>query len=170
MRDSQGRLELLFSGVTNPNNVKYRSKGERVIAEVLLDKRINFVHEPRIYVEEKKEDDSVKGRLWYPDFLLRDQSIVIEYAGRPEDKKYMEGIEHKVKTYREMGLKVAVISQDDIFYKDGPYNRLREDYYVRIMAAIKNAMDRKPGAKVREAEIKAETTDYVQDPRVRRVA
>ncbi len=153
MRKEYGGLEQRFSR-------DYKSAGERIIGEVLVDQRFRFSYEPRMYVEEKKENDSEKGRLWYPDFVISDQGIVIEYVGRPEDKNYMAGIEHKRKTYEQMGLKVVTISRDDLFDKERDY-KLRRGAKEYILSKINDAIRDKNNTRISYGYIGANLTDKV---------
>ncbi|MGV8151947.1 MAG: hypothetical protein ACP5OG_02610, partial [Candidatus Nanoarchaeia archaeon] len=91
----------------------YKSAGEDIIAKILSRHGYDFNYEQQILVEEKRKNDGEKERLWYPDFYLKDKGIVIEYAGRPKDKDYMEGIKRKKETYEKMGLKVIIVTPYD---------------------------------------------------------
>jgi len=48
--------------------------------------------------------DRGKVRLWYPDFVLPRYGVIIECVGVNGDEAYREGVEHKRKTYADLGL------------------------------------------------------------------
>lgn len=85
----------------------YRSRGEVQIARMLVRHGLPFSYEQPIAVV-----DSGKTRIWYPDFQLRDQGIVIEYCGRTGDPAYSDGVAHKQAVYAANGLTALMITPD----------------------------------------------------------
>ena len=114
---------------------------------------MRFVHEDRVYVEEGNNGDE-KGRLWYPDFHLRDSGVIVEYVGRPEDKEYMKGIARKHKVYREMGAQVVWLYPQDIWEETNGRYRKRPDaehnLLNKIQAGVRAA---KAGEALRSAQV-----------------
>ena len=111
------------------------SVGESIISEILQKYSIRFKYEKQVCVEQKKENDSEKDRLWYPDFYLEDQNMIIEYAGIT-DESYLEGLKERKKTYEKMGLKVIVIYGSDVF--DGNRKK-RPDFEEYLLDQIDSA-------------------------------
>lgn len=143
MKSDRENLEERTLGrfnIYSDNKKKYRSAGERILAEVFKEGGYNFTYEPRMYVEEKRDNDSDKGRLWYPDFLLEDFGIIVEYVGLVDDKDYMKGIEHKRKVYEDNGIKVVYITYADLFVKKDKI-KLRKDYREIIKSKITEVLD-----------------------------
>jgi hypothetical protein len=94
----------------------YKSNGERAIAEILEKYNIDFVYEHPLLIKEKKENDTEKLRIWYPDFWLPKYSIVIEYFGR-EDDEYQKGKRAKLDAYKKLDIdcisvKPSTLSKD----------------------------------------------------------
>lgn len=83
---------------------KYKSEGERTIAEVLTKYNIDFVYEYPLLIKEQKENDTEKLRIWYPDFWLPKYSIVIEYWGKEGDKNYDKGKNNKMSAYKKLNI------------------------------------------------------------------
>jgi hypothetical protein len=80
-----------------------KSKGERAIAEILEKYNVNFVYEHPLLIKEKKENDTEKLRIWYPDFWLPQYSIVIEYFGM-NTREYLKGKEAKMDAYKKLDI------------------------------------------------------------------
>lgn len=85
----------------------YRSRGEAQIARMLARHGLPFSYEQPIAVL-----DEGKTRIWYPDFQLRDQGIVIEYCGRTGDSAYSDGVAHKQAVYAANGLTALMITPE----------------------------------------------------------
>lgn len=81
----------------------FKSKGEEAIAEVLTNYNIDFVYEHPLLVKEKKENDTEKLRIWYPDFWLPKYSIVIEFWGM-DSETYMKGKMAKLNAYKKLDI------------------------------------------------------------------
>jgi hypothetical protein len=79
-----------------------RSKGEKAIAEILTKYNIDFVYEYPLLINEQKEGDTEKLRIWYPDFWLPRYSIVIEFFGREGDAHYDKGKRDKLDAYEKL--------------------------------------------------------------------
>ena len=87
---------------------KYRSKGEKRIAEFLEEQGISFDYEPPIFIK----DDGGLLRIWYPDFKLGGEKVLLEYLGMKGDANYDEGVKKKKDVYRENGYKVITVSPE----------------------------------------------------------
>jgi len=83
---------------------EYKSEGEKAIAEILTRYNINFVYEYPLLIKERKEEDSEKLRIWYPDFWLPKYSIIIEYFGMINNKEYNKGKEAKIRAYKKLDI------------------------------------------------------------------
>jgi len=80
---------------------KYKSYGEKVIAEMLAKHDINFEYEhPTLIRQKYKDDDKERLSIWYPDFWLPKYSIIIEYFGMEGNKEYDRGKDRKLGTNR----------------------------------------------------------------------
>lgn len=84
--------------------MKYKSRGEEAIAEILTNYNIDFVYEYPLLIKETKENDSEKLRIWYPDFWLPKYSIIIEYFGMDEDPVYHRGKVAKINAYKKLDI------------------------------------------------------------------
>ena len=87
---------------TPPN--AFKSAGEQRIADFLDRHGIKYIYEPPTAVTQHG-----KTRLWYPDFLLPEYGLYIEYYGRTGDPDYDRGILEKTAAYKASGLEVIPI-------------------------------------------------------------
>ena len=81
-----------------------KSVGEQRIADFLDRHGIKYIYEPPTAVTQHG-----KTRLWYPDFLLPEYGLYIEYYGRIGDPDYDRGILEKTAAYEASGLEVIPI-------------------------------------------------------------
>ena len=81
------------------NKVKdsYKSDGERKIASLLDQYKIQYIYEKPTLVQ----DNGSKLRLWYPDFTLPEFDIIIEYYGLANggNGDYDKGVKRKHDVY-----------------------------------------------------------------------
>ena len=82
----------------------FKSAGEQRIADFLDHHGIRYIYEPPTAVTQHG-----KTRLWYPDFLLTEYGLYIEYYGRVGDPDYDRGILEKAAAYEASGLEVIPI-------------------------------------------------------------
>lgn len=75
--------------------------------------------------------DDGKPRIWYPDFHLRDQGILIEYCGLTGNPDYSNGVQHKQAVYAGNGL-TALLLTPDIFR--GPWPDVVLGYLESVAA------------------------------------
>lgn len=85
----------------------FRSWGETQIARMLDRYGMPYHYEHPVVVV-----DSGKTRVWYPDFQLRGQGILIEYCGRYRDSVYAEGMARKKAVYAENGLSALMFTPE----------------------------------------------------------
>lgn len=86
---------------------KYKSDGEKKIAEFLKQEHINFLYEHPLAIT----DEDRKIRVWYPDFWLIELNIVIEYIGmKGRYLEYDRGIERRKKIYNALKIDFIEIS------------------------------------------------------------
>jgi len=104
----------------------YKSWGEEQIARLLDRNKISFQYEYPIVVV-----DSGKVRLVYPDFVLRELGLIIEYFGVNGDANYDEQARHKIQLYKQAGIKGLFLTRDS----------LRGDWPDRIMAQIEDILN-----------------------------
>ena len=119
--------------VTDDGHV-VKSQPEREIDNYLFKNKISHKYEKAIAYGPQKE------QVITPDFYLEDQKIYIEYWGYgPENKKYREIKKFKLPIYKEKGLTVICVYQEDNidmnsaldrklqFFKPGQINWLSEE-------------------------------------------
>lgn len=86
------------------SKLTFKSEGERTIASLLDDIGILFHYEPSVLI-----DDNGYKRIWYPDFLLPQYSVFIEYFGVEFEPAYIERTRHKLETYHHNHLDVIPV-------------------------------------------------------------
>jgi hypothetical protein len=92
----------------------YKSHGEKAIAEILTKYNIDFVYEYPLLINEQKEGDSEKLRIWYPDFWLPKYSIIIEYWGMTGVPSYDQGKKAKLNAYKKLDLDCISVKRSTI--------------------------------------------------------
>lgn len=95
-------LDSVLNDKYYPTRYIYKSEGERRIARMLEDSRIDFVYEPGLLV-----NDAGKQRIWYPDFGLPRYAVYIEYFGLENDPVYAARTHQKLEVYRENRIEVV---------------------------------------------------------------
>jgi hypothetical protein len=81
---------------------RYKSKGERKIADFLGCNNIQYLYEAPVLINSY---DS-KARIWYPDFYLPEFKTYIEYYGLAGNPDYDLGIKKKELSYQKSGIEV----------------------------------------------------------------
>jgi len=84
--------------------VKYKSKGEKAVADILTKYNIDFEYEYPILIKQNYDGDDEKLRIWYPDFWLPKYSIIIEYFGMEGDVNYDKGKREKLDTFKRLDI------------------------------------------------------------------
>lgn len=103
---------------------RYKSEGERKIADFLGRNKIRYLYEAPVLINSY---DS-KARIWYPDFYLPEFKTYIEYYGLAGDPDYDLGIKKKELSYQKSGIDVISI-----------YPRMfRKDWRGYIMQELEN--------------------------------
>jgi hypothetical protein len=109
----------------------YRSWGEEQIARLLDRNGISYQYEYPLAVLDQR-----KLRIYYPDFRLPEQGIIIEYFGVNGNSDYSERTRHKIEVYKQAGIDGLFLTRDS----------LRGDWPNKIMGQIedilKNRLDR----------------------------
>lgn len=77
------------------------------IARMLERHGLPFTYEQPVAVL-----DDGKPRIWYPDFHLREQGILIEYCGLTGDAGYSKGEQHKQTVYAANGLTALLLTPE----------------------------------------------------------
>ncbi len=95
-------LDSVLNDKYYPTRYIYKSEGERRIARMLEESRIDFVYEPGLLVT-----DAGKQRIWYPDFLLPQYAVYLEYFGMENDPAYAARTRHKIEVYLENRIEVV---------------------------------------------------------------
>lgn len=90
----------------------FRSKGEVQVSELLLNRKVEYVYEPKL---------SLPDGIVYPDFEIKlpgsTQSKYIEYCGMLENDSYLERTIKKIRSYLHGGKKIG---RDVLFFfEDG---------------------------------------------------
>ena len=88
---------------------RYGSAGEKQIARALAGYGVRFLYEHPVAVI-----DRGKVRLWYPDVLLTDYGIAIEYLGIEHDEDYSRGAEHREAVFQDAGIPYLTIRPSDL--------------------------------------------------------
>ena len=88
---------------------QYRSRREGEIAGMLRRYSLSFKHEHPLAVK-----DRGRVRIWYPDILLPEQGVLVEYCGLNGNSDYDAGIEHKKQVYSELGLPALFLAEGDL--------------------------------------------------------
>ena len=99
---------IMVSFYTRANG-RYKSAGERIVADGLRQLGVNFAYEHPWAVEVQG-----KPRLFYPDFTLKDYGVVVEYAGMQGNQDYDRIMARKEKLYREAAVPVIVLHPEDL--------------------------------------------------------
>jgi DNA helicase-4 len=107
------------------NNIPYKSWGEEQIARLLQREGITYQYEYPLALIDKG-----KIRIYYPDFRLPEQGIVIEYFGVNGEQQYDEKTQHKLRLYEQAGI-------EGLFLTRGS---LRGDWPTKIMDQIENIL------------------------------
>ena len=94
----------LESILSNDEKDKFKSEGERRIANLLDRNNIKYFYEQGVLVI-----NDGKPKIWHPDYFLPEYGIYIEYYGMAGDPDYDRGIEKKNRVYAEMGLEVIPV-------------------------------------------------------------
>lgn len=89
-----------------------RSKSEKIIADKLWERQVNFRYEAQILID---------GRVFYPDFTIRVKSgetVIWEHFGLMDDAEYRQDSLTKLEMYRKAGFKqhtnLICTDEDDI--------------------------------------------------------
>lgn len=85
---------------------RFKSHGERQIAEFLKEERIHFLYEYPLAIT----DEERKVRIWYPDFWLPELNIIIEYIGMKGKIDYDKASMRKKKIYNALKIDFIEIS------------------------------------------------------------
>ena len=88
---------------------KYRSRRESEIAGMLKRHGLDLKYEYPLAIK-----DRGLTRLWYPDYFVPDQGVMIEYCGINGNSDYDAGVQHKKEAYSRLGLPVLFLEPDDM--------------------------------------------------------
>ncbi len=86
------------------DKARYKSDGERRIAEFLNSVKIDHVYEPGVLL-----NDNGYQRIWYPDLGLPRYDVFIEYFGIVNDPIYDDRTRHKLDVYRQNLIEVIPV-------------------------------------------------------------
>jgi hypothetical protein len=110
---------------------RFGSAGEKQIARALAGYGVRFLYEHPVAVV-----DRGRIRLWYPDFLLPDYSITLEYLGMEHHNDYTPGAERRKAVFEEAGIPYLTVQKSDLH---GPWpQRLLE----RIHGVLEERLER----------------------------
>lgn len=100
-----------------------RSLSEKIIIDYFFDHFIRVVYEQTIsYKNDKGEDKEL-----HPDFFLPDYNLYIEFNGLT-DKNYLKKKEYANAIYKQKGLNVEILENDDTDDIEKTMQRLLEKY------------------------------------------
>jgi len=88
---------------------RYKSEGERRIAQTLNQYGIPFIYEPKLPLKTDNRPTTLR-----PDFYLPQHNLYIEFYGRAGNQDYDKRTEHKQRTYAENNVKVLSIYPWDL--------------------------------------------------------
>jgi hypothetical protein len=94
---------------TQTKVTEFKSWGEEQIGRMLQRNGIRYQYEYPLAVI-----DNGKQRLYYPDFRLPDQGLIIEYFGVNGKKAYDEQTHHKIEVYRQAGIEGLYLTRDSL--------------------------------------------------------
>ena len=83
---------------------RFKSEGERRIADFFDSYGIRYVYEQGVLVKDRDMQ-----KIWYPDFYLPEFASYLEYYGMVGDENYDRCTEHKKTVYSSMGLDVISV-------------------------------------------------------------
>jgi len=106
-------------------SLPYKSWGEEQIARLLEKNTISYQYEYPVAVVDRE-----KVRLVYPDFVLPELGLIIEYFGVNGDAGYDEQARHKIELYKQAGIEGLFLTRDS----------LRGDWPDRIMTQIEDIL------------------------------
>ena len=94
---------------TQTKVTEFKSWGEEQIGRLLQRNGIRYQYEYPLAVI-----DHGKQRLYYPDFRLPDQGLIIEYFGVNGKQAYDEQTRHKIEVYHQAGIEGLYLTQDSL--------------------------------------------------------
>lgn len=101
----------------------FKSKGEYQIARFLERNQIRYQYEHPLAVVDRGQV-----RIWYPDFLLPEYGITLEYFGVNGKRSYAEQTQHKKEVYQQAGIQGIFLTEDSFWgYWPGRIMRQIED-------------------------------------------
>ena len=110
---------------TNSTKQPYKSWGEEQIARLLERNRISYQYEYPLAVQ-----DRGKLRIYYPDFRLPEQGLIIEYFGMNGNSDYDKRTKHKLEVYRQAGIDGLFLTRDS----------LRGDWPKKIISQLEGVL------------------------------
>lgn len=98
--------------VKTANGMYVRSQQEKIIYDELYSRGIKFEYEKTEFYK----DDKGETKELHPDFYLTDYNLYIEHWGyeNTKDKKYIAEKSYKENIYKQLGVKIAGTSSEDI--------------------------------------------------------
>ena len=103
----------------------YKSWGEEQIARLLERNRISYQYEYPLAIYGRG-----KLRIYYPDFRLPEQGLIIEYFGMNGNSDYDERTRHKLEVYKQAGIDGLFLTRDS----------LRGDWPTKIVSQIEGVL------------------------------
>lgn len=108
---------------------EYKSRGERAIAGFLGERGIAFDYERPLAIM-----DRGYLRIWYPDFTLTKDKIIIEYIGMNGDSGYNKQIAHKESVYDGSDIDWIYLFESSLHgdWQDGVMERIEQVHKGRL--------------------------------------
>lgn len=119
---------------------RYKSAGERTVAEGLRQLGLNFSYEyPWAVLVQGKP------RIFYPDFTLKDYGVVVEYLGMRGDQNYDRIVTRKEQIYQAATVPVIALRPHDLRYGwpktlVGQLEEICAERQSKLEMATRNAM------------------------------
>ena len=113
----------------NVTSQRYKSDGEKRIANFLKKKNISFTYEKPLAVIDKGHT-----KLFYPDFSLYDFNVVIEYFGINGNPDYIARTKNKIDIYQKNHIPFIPVYPQDFSdnWQEYILNSLRDQSISRI--------------------------------------
>tara|TARA_Y100000310_G_scaffold186269_1_gene186396 strand:- start:50616 stop:51086 length:471 start_codon:yes stop_codon:yes gene_type:complete len=110
--------------------VKFKSDGERKIAEFLKKRKLRYTYEKPLLIKDTLDN---KLQIWHPDFYLDDFNIVLEYFGMVDKAEYTRSMKRKQAIYHTQ--RVDFISIYPEMIKDKDFEKILWDKIRNILIA-----------------------------------
>ena len=116
----------------------FRSWGEAQLARFFESSGVPYFYESPLAVV-----DYGKTRLWYPDFRLAEQGVLVEYCGMIGQPDYAAGVEKKKAVYGKNGYPALMLTPD-YFHGNWP-KKLSDEIELTLKERLEGFRKRRYG-------------------------